>query len=137
MFPAGSITPVTPPGTTAGLLSPDGSRVLAVADNFRIYRTDGGPSQPAIGFRPEDFPIRWSPDGHDVWVWANPYAISPLRVDRVDPVTGARAALVNIVPRDLTDVRAVAFLTLADDPHSYAFVEYPYMSRLYTVGGMQ
>ena len=136
-LPAGSITPVTPLGTTRGWLSPDGSRVLAAADSFSIYPTDGGPSQPALGFRPDDLPIRWSPDGHDVWVWANPYAISPLHVDRVNPVTGARASLVDIVPRDLTDVRAVGFLTLADDPHSYAFDEYPHVSRLFTVDGVR
>ncbi len=136
-LPAGSITPVTPLGTTQGWLSPDGSRVLAAADSFRIYPTDGGPSQPALGFRPDDLPIRWSPDGNEVWVWANPYAISPLHVDRVDPVTGARASLVEIMPRDLTDVRAVGYLTLADDPHSYAFVEYPYVSRLFTVDSLR
>ncbi len=136
-LPAGSITPITPPGANRGWLSPDGDRVLALGDSFSIYSTDGGPSQPALGFRPDDVPIRWSPDGHDVWVWANPYAISPLHVDRVNPVTGARASLVDIVPRDLTDVRAVAFPTLADDPHSYAFDEYPYMSRLFTVDGVR
>ncbi len=136
-LPAGTITPVTPPGTTRGWLSPDGSRVLAIADSFRIYLTDGGPSEPALGFRAEDFPIRWNPDGNEVWVWANPYAISPLHVDRVNPVTGARKSLVDIIPRDLTDVRAVAFLSLADDPHSYVFDEYPYMSRLFTVDGIR
>jgi hypothetical protein len=60
-----------------------------------------------------------------------------MSIDRIDPATGARASLVSIVPRDPTGVRRLGFLTLADDPHSYAFVEYPYMSRLFTVDGVR
>ena len=136
-LPDGTITPVTPPGASPGWLSPDGSTVLVRTNGFTIYPTDGGPPRPAHGFRPGDAPIRWSPDGHDVWVWSNPLAISPIRIDRIDPVTGARAALVSIVPRDPTGVRQLGFLTLADDPHGYAFVEYPYVSRLFTVDGVR
>ncbi|MGE0352854.1 MAG: protein kinase [Gemmatimonadales bacterium] len=136
-LPGGTITPVTPPGTSRIWLSPDGSRMLGKADRFVIYPTDGGPPAPAHGFRPTDVPIRWSPDGRDIWAWSNPSAVSAMSIDRINPATGARASLVSIVPRDPTGVRRLGFLTLADDPHSYAFVEYPYMSRLFTVDGVR
>ena len=129
---------MTPPGTARGILSPDGRRVLAqVGDSVAVYPTAGGEAQRALGFRPGDYPVRWSPDGHEIWVWADRSSVSRLRLDRVDPVTGARAPLVSIVPRELGGVRADGWLTLADDPRVYAFVQYLYMSRLYTVDGMR
>jgi hypothetical protein len=136
-LPADSITPVTPPGITRGLLSPDGTRVLAGTGSFTIYPIGDGPPRPALGFRPGDVPLRWSPDGLHVWVRANPEELSPVRVDRVDPVTGARTPLVSIVPRDLTGVRYLGGPTLADDPRVYAYGVYQYVSRLYTVDGVR
>jgi hypothetical protein len=137
-LPRGSITPVTPPGTSKGWLSPDGSRVLAAAgDSFEIYPTSGGAPRPALGLRTRDLPVRWSPDGREIWVWSDPAAITPMRVDRVNPATGARSPLLSIVPGDLAGVRQVAELALADDPHVYAYAEFLYTSRLYTVEGVR
>jgi Protein kinase domain len=137
-LPGGSITPVTPPGTGSGWLSPDGKRVLAHAgDRLALYPIGGGASQPALGFRPADQPIRWSPDGREVWVLANANAFGSTIVERVNPVTGARAPLETIVPRDLTGVRGLGWLTLADDPHVYAYIDFTYESQLYTVDGIR
>jgi hypothetical protein len=41
------------------------------------------------------------------------------------------------VPGDLAGVRQVAELALADDPHVYAYAEFLYTSRLYTVEGVR
>jgi hypothetical protein len=137
-LPRGSIAPVTPPGSARGWLSPDGSRVLAAAgDGFAIYPVSGGAPRPALGFRPGDAPIRWSPDGREIWVLSDPDAITPVRADRVDPATGARSPLLSFVPAELGGVRELIELTLADDPHVYAYTEFLYTSRLYTVEGVR
>jgi Protein kinase domain len=138
VLPGGSITAVTPPGAAKAWLSPDGKRVLAqTGDSVTLYLVGGGSPQPALGFRPGDQPVRWNPDGHEVWVWADQSAHSSIVVDRVNPETGARTALVTIVPRDLTGVRGLGWVTLANDPHVYAYVDFTYVSQLYTVDGIR
>jgi len=134
----GSPIAVTPPGTPQAMLSPDGRMVLAdVGDSMAIYPLDGGAPRRARGVRPGDVLIRWSPEGREVWVWTNKSSASSLEFDRVDPVTGARAPLLSIVPRELAGVRAFERPTLADDPHVYAYNEFLYTSLLYTVDGLR
>ncbi len=134
----GSPIPVTPPGTSQAVISPDGRRVLArVGDSVAIYPLGGGAPRPALGVRPGDDLIRWSPDGHDVWVWTNRSSASSLDFDRVDPVTGARTPLLNVVPRELGGVRGFDWTTLADDPQVYAYNQFLYTSLLYTVDGLR
>ncbi|MGH7584387.1 MAG: protein kinase domain-containing protein, partial [Gemmatimonadales bacterium] len=133
-----SIMPVTPLGVATGWLSPDGSHVLAaVGDSFAIYPVGGGAPRPAIGLRSDDRPIRWSPDGRNVWVWASPHTAASLQVVRLDPATGARSPLLSIVPGELVGVRALGELALSDDTHVYAYVEVRYTSQLYTVDGVR
>ncbi len=130
--------PVTPPGTSQAVISPDGRRVLArVGDSVAIYPLDGGAPRRAPGVRPGDVLIRWSPEGREVWVWTNRSSASSLDFARVDPVTGARATLQSVVPRELGGVRGFDRPTLADDPHVYAYNQFLYTSRLYTVDGLR
>ena len=134
----GSPIAVTPPGTSQAMLSPDGRMVLAeVGDSMAIYPLDGGAPRRARGVRPGDVLIRWSPEGREVWVWTNPNSASSLRFDRVDPLTGARAPLLSVVPRELAGVRGFERPTLADDPHVYAYNEFLYTSLLYTVDSLR
>jgi tRNA A-37 threonylcarbamoyl transferase component Bud32 len=137
-LPRESITPVTPPGISRGWLSPDWSSVLASdSGGFRIYPVGGGEPRPALGLRLGELPIRWSPDGREVWVVTDPDSPAALRIDRVNPMTGARSPLLNIVPGDLGGVRSLSEPTLADDPHVYAYIKFLYASRLYTVDGLR
>jgi len=137
-LPKGSPMPVTPPGTSQAIISPDGLRVLArVGDSVAIYPLSGGAPRRALGVRAGDDLVRWSPDGRDVWVWANEGSVSELRFDRVDPVTGARAPLLSIVPRELGGVRGFDRPTLADDPRIYAYNQFLYRSLLYAVDGLR
>jgi serine/threonine protein kinase len=137
-LPHGSPIAVTPPGTSQAILSPDGRAVLAqVGDSMAIYPLGSGARRPALGLRPGDDLVRWSPDGHDVWVWTDPSSASSLDFDRVDLLTGARARLLTVVPRALGGVRGFEWPTLADDPHVYAYNQFLYTSLLYTVDGLR
>jgi serine/threonine protein kinase len=132
----GPVTPLTPQGTVGpARLSPDGKRVVVrVEGAMRIYPAAGGQSQPARGFTSDDWPIRWSPDGHDVWVALVDDSLT-MHVDRVNPETGARGEVARIVPRAQPGLTRVGWLSLANDPHVYAYVEFTYLSTLYLVDG--
>jgi hypothetical protein len=137
-LPGGALTAVTPPGTGPGLLSPDGSLALVRAGNdWVIYPVGGGSPRPVTGLRPSDQVVRWSPDGREIWVRATDAAVSPVRIDRLNPVTGARAELLTIAPHDLTNVRFIGYPSLSDDARVYTFAVYVYSSRLYTVDDLR
>jgi len=122
----------------AAVLSPDGSRVFAtVDDTARVYAVAGGAPRPALGLAPEDVVVRWSPDGRELWVWANDTSTSVIRVDHVDPETGKRAELLSLVLRDVAGARSLSSLTLADDPRVFAYVQNRHTTTLFTVDGMR
>ena len=134
-----SITPVTPPGSSPGLISPDGSSVLAAGpQGHSLFPVAGGAPTPVRGFQHGDIPIRWSPDGREVWV-ARASAGSAMKIDvfSVNPGTGLRRPLTTIVPQNQNGLRSVAFVTLANDPRVYAYTRYNYMSLLFTVDGVK
>jgi tRNA A-37 threonylcarbamoyl transferase component Bud32 len=133
-----TLTPVTPEGTTRAIISPDGRRILAlVGDSARIYSTDGGTFRPALGIRLDDGWIRWSPDSREAWVQRAGSATAVVRLDRIDPETGARSSLGEIVPPTRSGMRSVGSLALADDPRVYAFSSLTYTSTLFTADGVR
>jgi tRNA A-37 threonylcarbamoyl transferase component Bud32 len=135
---SGTLTAVTPPGTGPGRLSPDGSRVVAPTGNgWAMYPVGGGTPRPVTGLRPSDGVLRWSPDGGELWVRADAGSVSSIRIDRLDPETGARGRLLTIVPHDLTNVHGIADLSLSDDARAYVYGLYRYSSRLYTVDALR
>jgi serine/threonine protein kinase len=134
-----SVTPFTTPGVERGLISPDGKSVLAVGPQGPVlFTVDGGASRPARGFKPGDLPIRWSPDGKELWVLHSTVdSALTMPVYRVNPETGARARLMTIIPQDQNGLRSVGDLTLANDPRVYAYTRFNYTSLLFTVDGVK
>src|SRR5262249_15010137 len=53
--------PVTPEGTTAGIVSPDGRQVLAYVPgaSLEVFPLAGGPGRPVPGTTTADFAVRW------------------------------------------------------------------------------
>jgi hypothetical protein len=132
----GPLTAVTPEGTTSAMLSPDDTQVAArVGGAVRIFSLVGGPARAAVGVAEADSLIRWSPDGHELWVYRG--SPSAIRVESVNPQDGRRTPLVDITPHDRAGVRRVNTVVLADDPHVYAYVQYLYTSHLFLVDGAQ
>jgi hypothetical protein len=134
-----SVTPVTPPGTRRGWITPDGGSVLAVGPQGpALFPVAGGAPGPMHGLQPGDVPIRWSPDGHEAWV-ARESSDSALvlHMFSVNPETGARAPLTTIVPQNQNGLRSISFISLANDPRVYAYTRYNYTSLLFTVDGVK
>jgi eukaryotic-like serine/threonine-protein kinase len=132
-----TLHPVTPEGTDGGFVSPDGRQIVAhlVSGGYRLFPVDGGASRPAPSLTAGEQVFGWSEDGRAVWV-CNPNQI-PTRVDRVDAVTGRRAALETIAPQDRSGLLSVVWLSLARDPRVYAYQTRDYVSTLFTVQGVR
>ena len=96
----GAPKPVTPDGVEAALLAPDerGLLLRTSAGAFELGVLGSSDTRPAKGFATGDRALAWSRDGRFVFVQATPNF--PARVDRVDPVSGARATEKVLAPPD-------------------------------------
>ena len=133
----GPLHPVTPEGTDQGFVSPDGRTVVAhlTSGGFQLYPVDGGAPRAIPALTVSDQVVGWSQDGQAVWV-CNPNEI-PMRVERLDVATGRRSLLEVIAPPDRSGLLFFGSLSLARDPRVYAYQTRDYVSRLFTVEGMQ
>lgn len=73
--------------------------------------------------------IRWSPDSKALWVFSSDSAAA--HVDSVDVTSDRRTPLQTIALRDPTGVLSIFSVSLADDPHVYAYNVWPYVSHLF------
>src|SRR6185295_11884728 len=67
----GAARPITPEGVTEiGAISPDGQQVAATASDgqLRLYPVAGGNPRLIPGETAGERPIRWSADGHSLYV---------------------------------------------------------------------
>jgi serine/threonine protein kinase len=126
---------VTPPGTTAGVVSPDGQEVVAFGPTLghRRYRVSGGEGREIPGLTFGDRVVRWSPDGLSLFVWRG----TSTTVERVDLATGRRIPLLDLRTAQVFGLARLGFVTLADDPRIYAFIVTRYNSELFTADGVR
>ena len=130
----GAMRPVSPPGTLAGKLSPDGRTVLAqTSSGWELYAVGGVEGRPISALTSEDELVRWSPDGRSVFAFRG--ARIPLRVDRIDIATGGRTTLTELCPAERAGLVAFLRVTLADDLQSHAYGYQRFFSTLYLVEG--
>ncbi|MGD0270624.1 MAG: hypothetical protein ABSB14_16270 [Candidatus Sulfotelmatobacter sp.] len=96
----GTPQPVTPEGTSDGLLSADGKLILARGPdgNYFIYPIAGGDLRPVPGLMPADILPLWSADEHSVLVYRR--AELPCRLERVDVTTSHRTPFKEFAPAD-------------------------------------
>jgi eukaryotic-like serine/threonine-protein kinase len=130
------VRPVTPEGSSGAVVSPDGRQVLAqvTSGEYRLFPLAGGESRPVSGLSAVDKVARWSPDGRAAFVW-RPREL-PVHVERYDLVTGRRTPLITIAPNDQS-VLAILTLSLADDPHVYAYTRVEHSAQLFIVTGVR
>ena len=90
---------VTPEGTSDGLPSPDGRFVLIQnsAGEHMLYPLEGGEPRAVKSVAATDRLIRWSPDGHSLFVYGATEV--PTRVERVDLASGRRELFRILSPR--------------------------------------
>jgi serine/threonine protein kinase/Tol biopolymer transport system component len=127
--------PITPEATTNGKVSPDGLKVLCSKPNgtYFVQRIRDGFAQPVAGLTSDDQIIRWSEDGHALYLFRA--ASLPYRLERLDLVSGRRALIREVSPTDRTGVLNALGAALTDDNKTYAFRYGRMTSRLFVVEG--
>jgi hypothetical protein len=127
----------TPPGTTHGLVSPDGNSILArdADGTFSIYAVAGGPPKPVPGTAPDDEMIHWSSDGRSVLIYRRGEV--PARVERLDLSTGKRALVKQLAPPSRAGVLNVRYIAFSDDERWYAYTFDRVLCRLSSVTGVK
>jgi hypothetical protein len=123
--------PVTPEGTSAGLLSRDGRTVLARGpdDRYSLYPIGGGEAQPVPALRPDDVLAKWSADGRAVLVYRR--AEIPCRLERVPLAGGERQLFAKIEPSERAGLLSLRDVFLTDDLRPYAYTAYYRVSSLF------
>jgi len=130
----GAPRPVTPEGTTDGLVSPDGRLILtSTAEGLRIYPTDGGTPTTIPGTTRDEQVIRWNADGRFLLVFRGSEV--PATVEQIDISTGRREFVRKIGPVDPTGVLNVREVVLSEDGKAHAYTFRRMLSHLFLVQG--
>ena len=92
-----------------------------------------GAGVPAKGLTAEDYPFAWTSDARAVVV-ALPTV--PARIERVDPLTGERAAIKELMPSDRAGVNNVVPSQWIDDGRGYLYTYSRELTRLFVASGV-
>jgi eukaryotic-like serine/threonine-protein kinase len=129
--------PVLPGLIPTDVISPDGRLVVAYDQHAKlgIYPLEGGASQPIAGLEIGDFVMRWSADGRSLV--ASHFGGIPMRVFRLDPVTGRRDLLHEFAPADGAGVSSILETYVTPDGRGYVYSLIRRLSDLYLVDGLK
>ena len=117
-------------------VSPDGTEVLGsdlTERNQQLFPVNGGPAKPIPGVQPGDA-FYWSPDPHILYVYA--WKKIPLRLFKLNAVTGERTFFKEIRPSDVTGVCDMSHVLLSRDGRAYVYSYTRMLSDLYLVKGL-
>ncbi len=128
--------PLTAPGVCGpGYVSPDGTQVAFITEDGRLLRVGVGAPAEAIvtpGRFPDQIVCGWHATRNEVF--AHTRGRMPMRVHRIDPVTGRSAAHVEISP-PLLGRRGLDRLVLSAAGDVYAYSYGQELSRQYLLEG--
>lgn len=125
--------PLTPERTGAGVISPDGRTVATIGDDGHyLYPVAGGERRPLPGAKADEWPIQWGVDGK---LYIARQDELPVRVLRVDVVTGKRELWREIAPPDRGGILSVRPL-ITRDGRAYVYTYNRFLSDLFLVGGL-
>ena len=140
----GQPQPVTEEGIIALRVSPDGKRLVAWAPDkgpdgkYYLSPVDGTQSTPIPGLEMGELPIRWSADGHALYVRASGDFTTNINIYRIDLSSGHRELRKEIVPDQ------VGFLGLEDrgiqitpDGKSYVYTYWTVLRDLFLAEGLK
>ncbi len=134
----GQPRPITPEGVTGTLISPDGQFLLArdldEKQPFAVYPVNGGDPRPVPGLEDEDRVIRWGLEGRYLYIY-RPQEL-PLRIFKLNLLTGKREPGKEIMPADLAGIRGPINVLMTPDGTGYIYAFTRYLSDLHLVSGL-
>jgi Tol biopolymer transport system component len=136
----GDARPITPEGTTEGILiSPDGRLVMASGAQFRpsFYPVDGGAPQPIPHLESGEWIMGWSSDARSLYLARISEAPFTFMVYRLDPSTGRRELLKEVIPADPAGLTWPTNILMTPDGKGYAYSVHRVLSDLYVVEGLK
>lgn len=133
----GKPRPVSPEGANSCQVSPDGKLIAAkdlAGEGGRLYAIDGGESRPIPGLLPgENF--AWTSDPKFMYV--HQWRQIPVRIYRLDIVTGQRQFFKEVSPSDVTGLCDLSHVLLSSDGRAYVYGYTRLLSDLYLVKGLK
>lgn len=108
------IRPVTPPGTTSGKLSPNGTGIATLdiaAEKYELVDVASGKVTDIPGIEKEDEVLGWNLDSHTLNVWNQKL---PARLSQLDVVSGRRQLIQTIEPLAMLGSMYARMVTSAD-----------------------
>jgi eukaryotic-like serine/threonine-protein kinase len=137
----GNLQPITPPGVTGTLVSPDGHWLLAAAPGqaYARYPVAGGSPAAIDGLDPDDEPVRWSGDGRVIYVRRDFQPDDPDVIDvfRVEVATGRRALWKRIRPTPFARMADLMPVAIGRDEQSFAYTTWRSANDLFLIQGLR
>jgi Tol biopolymer transport system component len=129
---------LTPEGIAGTIVAPDGQHILVREAKTRqlwLYPTAAGEPQ-KLGFvlNSGDIVIGYAPDGKSILVGTRGV---PLKIARMDLVTGHREPWKEISPADPAGAQSIPSIRFSADGKSYAYSTLRLLSDLYVVDGLK
>jgi tRNA A-37 threonylcarbamoyl transferase component Bud32/WD40 repeat protein len=130
-----NLMPVSPEGVTGCRLSPDDKFMACYAANIpKIYSANGGEIRSLPAIEPTDVFDRWAADGKAMLVW---HVGLPMRLDRMDAVTGQRTTVREIKSSDQAGVVSLGPCLSTADTKSYMCSEHRALIDLFVAGELK
>jgi eukaryotic-like serine/threonine-protein kinase len=131
--------PITPEGVDPlqFAISPDGKLVAAMGPDQKgyLYSTEKGEPRPIQGFSGGDAPIAWSDDGRFLYIYLP--GEPPAEVYKLNPETGQRAPVRELVPFDPAGVYLIEPVLLTPDGKTCVYNYRRVLSTLSLVKGLK
>jgi Tol biopolymer transport system component len=129
--------PITPEGTSGGLVSPDGKSVLAQDsdEKYFMYPVAGGSPVPVTWIGPGETIAQWTTDGRAILVFHKTEI--PSRVEKIDLATGRRTLVRILAPADRAGALEIGEISFSADEKAYAYSYVKNISTLALIEGVK
>ncbi len=132
----GAPTPLTPEGTPAMHVSPDGKYLTAVvAGKLNLVPIGGAAPRPAVDVRAGESVVRWSTDGRSLFLRQNE-GLTGVKINRLDLMSGHEEPWKELKPADPVGVQ-VAQVVMTADGKAYAYSFQRDICTLYLADGLK
>ncbi|HEX5230424.1 MAG TPA: hypothetical protein VFW44_22085, partial [Bryobacteraceae bacterium] len=132
----GAPVPLTPEGTPALHVSPDGKYLAAIsAGKLNLIPINGAAAKPAIDVQVGDTVVRWSGDGRYVFLRQNE-GLTALKITRLDLASRREEPWKELKPADPVGVRLES-VALTPDGNAYAYSFQRDICTLYLASGLK